>query len=673
MFKVFDTDSVTQICHDVFEPDCIVRAVADLRNDIYKVSGQAAEVKGYLPDGIANVLIVGTLSNDMFMTYLKANDVDVTEIEDKWENYLIRTVGSNQQCLVIAGSDKRGTMWGIYEFAERYLGIDPLYLWTDNEPMQKSELFIPQVCLMDGPKTYRFRGWFINDEDLLEGFTRRGTPEKNYRFYDDYAPVLDMIVETGLRLKQNLLIPCSHLDLDHSAEEDIVRLITGRGMYISMHHQEPVGVHQFTIDRYWKERGVEDVNFVDDPEKYVEVWTHYIRKWARYDDVIWQLGLRGRGDRPLWFNNSNIPDSEEVRGKIISEAVRKQLEIVKQEYAGRPILTSSTLWMEGMGLYQANTLSFPEDTMVVFADFGPDQMWGEGYYTAPRRKDREYGVYYHVGFWGCGPHLVQGNKPEKIYFNYKDAVDKGDSCYSILNVANFREFVYGIKCVAEITWDIERFDLDDYQIRWCQNEFNVKNVKDLLTVYHNYFECFYEMDRTLIPGQMLFMDGMCRRVAFKLMEIVRGSELRKEDIQNKRLYDFDSTDQFIQYYNNASSVGIKRFAAVYHQAVSALELIPEERRQFFISNMIVQIEIIMGLYRWVYNLTLAAENRRIGGTDDDFNCIIDEAVFALEHVYVGRRKATLGKWEHWYDGDSLVNLPMDICLTDGLHLDYSQG
>ena len=62
-------------------------------------------------------------------------------------------------------------------------------------------------------------------------------------------------------------------------------------MFISMHHQEPVGVHQFTVDRYWKERGIDDINYSEYKENYEEVWRHYIRKWSRYDNVIWQAGL----------------------------------------------------------------------------------------------------------------------------------------------------------------------------------------------------------------------------------------------------------------------------------------------------------------------------------------------------------------------------------------------
>ena len=663
MFKLFDQTMVAAIHYDHFEKTCVAKAIEDLCKDICAVSGKNAEVKPYLPLQCGGKLIVGTLTNPRFTDFLQQNGIDTSAMAGKWENYLIRTVGD---ALLIAGSDERGTMWGIYEFSQKYLGVDPLYLWTDHAPAAKKEVIVPEVDIVDGPKTYKFRGWFINDEDLIEGFCRGSKPDAAYRFHNDYAATLEMLVETALRLKQNLLIPCSHLDLDNPAEEDLVRLVTERGMYISMHHQEPVGVHQFTVDRYFKDSGIENVNYVEHPEMYKEIWTHYIRKWAKYDNVIWQLGLRGRGDRPVWYNNSSIPDTPEARGKIISDAIQTQLDIVKQEYAGKEVLSTSTLWMEGMGLYRQDALKFPEGTAVIFADFGPNQMWGEGYYDTKRDKDTNYGGYYHVCFWGCGPHLIQGNPPEKIYYNYKAAVEKGDNYYSVLNVSNFREHVYGVECVAEITWDIDRFCVEDFSRRWCEKEYgNAEPAK----LYSDWFNCFYEMDHERIDKQMMFMDGMSRRVAMKLMEIIKGSELQRMDIQNKKLFDFDKTDDFIAYYLHATETGLKRFRQFYHKAMQVRKSIPAERKGFFTNNIIVQTEIMIGLYEWVKDLCLAAQNRRSHGEDAAYEEYIHDAVYALEKILLDREKALDGKWTHWYDGDTLMNIPADIELTEGLHIE----
>lgn len=663
MFKLFDSSYMAAVYYDGFEKVCIGKAAADLQKDICVVGGKAAVLRSYLPLNPEGNVLIGSLTNSRFTAYLEAHGIALPEIAGKWEHYTVRTVSG---ALLIAGSDERGTMWGIYEFSQRYLGVDPLYLWTDHTPKILDKVVLDDVCITDGPKTYRFRGWFVNDEDLIEGFCRKSKPDKAYRFHNDYAPTLEMLVETALRLKQNLLIPCSHLDLENPAEEDLVRLVTERGLYISMHHQEPVGVHQFTVDRYFQDCGIENVNYVEHPDKYKEIWTHYIRKWAKYDNVIWQLGLRGRGDRPVWYNNSSIPDTPEARGKIISDAIATQFSIVKQEYAGREILSTSTLWMEGMGLYRQNALKFPEGTAVIFADFGPNQMWGEGYYDTPRDGDTCYGGYYHVCFWGCGPHLIQGNPPEKIYYNYKAAVEKGDTYYSVLNVSNFREHVYGVECVAEITWDMDRFSVEEFTRRWCEREYGTAEPARL---YRDWYDCFYEMDGALIDKQMLFMDGMCRRVAMKLMEIIRGSELKKMDIQNKKLFDFDNTDDFIAYYLHAAETGLKRFKAFYHQAMAVRRCVPEARKGFFTNNLLVQTEIMIGLYTWVKALCLAAQNRRSGGEDAAYEDHICEGVYALEKILLDREKALNGKWAHWYDGDTLMDIAGDAALTAGLHLE----
>lgn len=644
------------------EPLCVQLAVQDLASDLTKISGNHPVIHNNLPTAESGI-VIGTLNNETFCTYLQQNSVSTDSIQGKWENYMLLTKGD---VLFIVGSDERGTMWGIYELCSKYLGVDPLYLWTDHEPAAVESLCLPEINFVDGPKTYRFRGWFINDEDLIEGQCKQGAPTNEYHFHNDYIPTLKMIVETCLRMKQNLLIPCSHLDILNPAEEALVKLITERGMFVSMHHQEPVGVHQYTMDRIWKERGVELVNFIDDPDKYQETWREYIHRWAKYDNVIWQLGLRGRGDRPVWYNNPRAPETTEARGKLIGDAMQMQLDIIREEYRDKEILSSSTLWMEGMPLYKEGALKFPEDTIIVMSDFGPNQMWGEGFYDTPRYEDSNYGVYYHLAFWGCGPHLVQGNKPEKVLFNFKNAVAKGDSYYTVTNVSNVREFVYGIKYVAQITWDIENNDIAAYRKQWCRDEFETEDTKLLEEVYEDYYNSFYEMENELIPGQMLLMDGMSKRVALKLMQIIKGSELQQEDIQNKRLYNFNSTDEFIAFYTNATESSFGRFDALMKKAEAAAELVKDSRKSFYATNMLLHISTINGLYHWVNSLAKAATNRRTGGSQEEFVALINQASQALQQAVDARPVASQGKWAHWYDGDTLMALPNVIKMTKAL-------
>nr|WP_297864488.1 glycosyl hydrolase 115 family protein [uncultured Acetatifactor sp.] len=673
MITVWDGNKTAGVYYDAGETLCIRKALQDLKKDLASAGMKDIRLTDRLPEDAAGALLIGTLKNKNFTEYLESKGIGLPELEGKWEHYTIRTMGAEKDTLLIAGSDDRGTMWGIYTFSERFLGIDPLYLWTDQVPKPVERLMLEELCITDGPEHFRFRGWFVNDEDLIEGFSKGGKPYPGYDFHRDYTKVLEMLVETGLRLKQNLLIPCSHLDICNPDEEELVRIVTERGMYISMHHQEPVGVHQFTMDRYWKERGITDINYFSYREEYEQVWRRYIRKWSRYQNVIWQLGLRGRGDRPVWYQENGVPDSLEERGKLISDAIRRQYEIVKEENPGREVLCSSTLWMEGMELYGKGALTFPQDTIVVFADFAPEQMLGEDYFDTPREAGRQYGLYYHVAFWGCGPHLVQGNPSEKIDYIYRNLVAHGDCDYSVLNVANFREHVYNIRYVAELTWNIERFQPDSYCAEWCRQEFHTEDPAPLQEIYREYYQCFYEMSDEKISGQMLFMDGMTRRVAMKLMELIQGKPFTQADIQNKRLFDFQNAKDFIAYYKKASGEGHSRFTQLHRKAAVTLGKIAKERRQFFISHMVVQIETMIGLYGWVYALSCAAEDRMGERDGQKYEGYIDDAVYALSRLCIDRKKALTGKWEHWYDNDALMNLEEALGITERLHLGLPAG
>ena len=592
---LFDAHTPASVCLDGGESGAVRLAVRDFIRDLETVSGRPVPAVQPVEAAGENSVVVGTLGNAAAEELLRKNGVDTGSIAGRWEHYLLR---EKDGILYLIGSDERGTMWAVYECSRLILGVDPMYLYTDHAPARRDAVCVEKnFRIEDGPAKTRFRGWFINDEDLIEGYCRGGRPEKDYDFHADYAPMLSMIVETALRMKQNLLIPCSHLDMDDPAQEALVKLVTDRGMFISMHHQEPVGVHQVRMDRWFAARGdtTENINYVDHPEKYREIWRHYIHRWAQYPNVIWQLGLRGRGDRPVWYQNSRVPETTEARGALISRALQDQWDIIAEETGRTDFLCSTTLWMEGMPLYRAGALKFPENTMIILSDFGPDQMFGEEYYDTPRLPGAKYGVYYHVCFWGCGPHLAQGNRPEKILYNYRQTEVYGDTEYSVLNVSNIREHVFGISCTAQATWNMEGLTGEELTRAWCGAEYGEDGSGETEELYRAYFDCFAHLDDSRISGRMLLMDGMCKRVGLMLMKIIAGEELQKVDIQNKRLFDFESTDDFIAFYRRETWAGAERFSALLSRAYARLPQIPRERRLFFQSNLILQAETMRGL------------------------------------------------------------------------------
>ncbi|MBQ6596975.1 MAG: glycosyl hydrolase 115 family protein, partial [Lentisphaeria bacterium] len=147
-----------------------------------------------------------------------------------------------------------------------------------------------------GNPQLRYRGIFINDEDLLTAWETGEKREIDYPFYHTVISraVAERIAETVIRMGYNLAIPASFLDIRNPAEEMLAEVFAGRGLILSMHHVEPLGVSAFGFENYWKKLGQKrDYSYFRDPEALLEVWTDSINRWKKYPEVIWQLGLRG--------------------------------------------------------------------------------------------------------------------------------------------------------------------------------------------------------------------------------------------------------------------------------------------------------------------------------------------------------------------------------------------
>ncbi len=669
MMKVFTPGMIVDIFYHASEPACIGLALADLQRDLFIISGKQAEIKPYLPRDECGYILAGSLDTTAFREHVARLGIDTTPLRNRWEGCLVCTFGPEDENLLVCGTDRRGTMWGIYDFCEKQLGVDPLYFWTDHEPLPRNELEIDPFRDMDGPKTFTYRGVFINDEDLLTEWKDNGGQRyADYPFYHQvtHPNIIEKVVETILRLKMNLIIPASLLDIDNPAEENLVRLVTERGLYVSQHHIEPVGVSHFAWENYWKKLGVEvEPSYVRHPEKFEEIWRYYAHKWAQYPGVLWQFGLRGRGDRPVWFNDSLVPPSVEARGQLISSAYAKQAQIVAEELGSTDFVSTSTLWMEGSALQQQGVLKFPVGTIVVFSDFGSTQMMLDDFYSTARDPQRDYGVYHHVAFWGDGPHLAQGTSLEKLNFNYKNAVERGDTAYSILNVCNIREFTLGLEAVARMNWDFASFDLERYRHDWFARQFGPQAVTRVEKTYRDYYAAYPSLDDTRFPGEMILLDGITRIIGLKLVNYSPDTFNKSDFVHNPFYERFGNVGEMLAYFIPMLSTSLRNWQSAYDSAWQALSLVSNQRRTFFIDHFIVQIEIMLGLYGWCYHICLATQALLDGdqSTRDEY---LSQAIFALEKLLVDRTKAEHNHWQGWYRGDKKMNLPGVLDRTRAL-------
>ncbi len=117
----------------------VLRAANNLNDDVRKVTGVASHVNFLtVPQQHTGIIIVGTIGKSKLIGRLiKQKKIDVRKIKGKWESYLIDVVDGN---LVIAGSDKRGTIYGIYDISER-IGVSPWYWMADVPVKHQDELY----------------------------------------------------------------------------------------------------------------------------------------------------------------------------------------------------------------------------------------------------------------------------------------------------------------------------------------------------------------------------------------------------------------------------------------------------------------------------------------------------------------------------------------------------
>ncbi|HNX34069.1 MAG TPA: glycosyl hydrolase 115 family protein [Kiritimatiellia bacterium] len=663
-FEWVTAERVAPIIVAAGEPEFVRLAAEDLASDVQKITGRKPEVRagGAIPPGPCVTI--------------------ATRAGGPWESYRADTAGER---LVIEGGDARGTMFGVYAFCERYLKVDPLYFWSGREPAKRAELRWDAVSLASGAPSFKYRGWFINDEDLLtEWKESAGERHIDYQFYNQVVNpgVMRAVVEALVRSGYNLIIPASFIDILNPAESAIVEECARRGVFVSQHHVEPMGVSAFSYFNYWKARGRDlKYSYFSHPAEVREVWRTYAQKWAACPNVIWQLGLRGAADRPMWLSDASVPQSDEERGRIISEAMAEQVRILDEVCPGKPRRMSTTLWAEGSVLNQKGLLKIPEGTIIVFADNSPGWKWQRDFYETPRNPKNAYGVYYHHALIGCGPHLAQAVPPHKTCELLRAARERGAGEYAIFNVSNIREFVLGIGATAEMTWRMDGYDPDAWLDRWVGDRFS-KRQAEIANAYRIYFNAYQLHDLQQVP---FLLDGHMFSAGNKAL-----SEMAKK-IKEKRIGTGASAetmrpsgggeakaaagDAFWDGLSDAMPKPLPRretlkrvvaekagFELALLHARTAAGALPEGEAAFLSDNLIYPCGIMRQTSAWLERLLAAHEALDLG---DRPACAraLREAGTAFEEVPRLAEEYCSGKWKEWYRGCKKLNVSATMKKT----------
>jgi hypothetical protein len=441
--------------------------------------------------------------------------------------------------------------------------------------------------------------------------------------------VVDRVFEALLRAGGNLVIPASFVDVMNEPEAGLVRRAVLRGLYVSQHHIEPLGVSHYGFENYWKARGQQyPFAYGSHPDRVREVWRAFARRWRELagDKVVWQLGLRGKGDRAIWHSDGSVDRSQ--AGKMISRAIAEQWDIVRSVDPRPTPPATVTLWLEGSTLMSEGSLTFPPGIMIVFADDGPTQIMQADFQSTPRTGAFGYGAYYHIAFWSRGPHLLQGSKPQRIRNQFDRIIAKGDRDYAIINVCNVREHVLGIQVATEIMTD--RAD-------WTEAAFWDRFAPPVLhepyrVLLANLFPLHNE--RTMQDGALF--------VAAKKMLACYAAGNRKHGV-------LSPTSVPVRKQQLADAIASLDSLVANYPA----DELTARQRAFHDVHFLTQAKMWRELYAFYLALIQAAEDPRT----------LADAEAALERFLTVRENAATGKWDGWYRGDKKVNVPAFLRAT----------
>lgn len=460
----------------------VLLAFKNLQDDIERVSGARPVLHFDAISQSGQVIIAGTAGKSKLIDNLvKQKRIDISQIEGKWETFLITTVADPmpgvKSALVIVGSNRRGTIYGIYDLSEQ-MGVSPWYWWADVPVAKKENLYVTPGSFSKGEPAVQYRGIFINDEaPCLTGWVKHtyGTDYGDHRFY---ARVFELI----LRLKGNFLWPAMWGWAFYQDDPMNSRLADEMGVIIGTSHHEPMARNH----QEWARRGGASGawNYGTNAKVIDQFFREGIERVKEKEDLI-TIGMRGDGDEAM---------SKETDVKLLESVIKNQRKII-EKVTGKPAAETPQVWAlyKEVQDYYDQGLRVPDDVIILLSD----DNWGN-VRRLPNVEERKHpggwGIYYHVDYVGAPRNSKWLNVTpiqhmwEQLQLTFDYGVDK----LWVLNVGDIKPMEYPISLFLDMAWSPNRYkanNLLDHTRGFCAMQFGEAQADEaarILNLYSQY-------------------------------------------------------------------------------------------------------------------------------------------------------------------------------------------
>jgi len=465
-------------------------AAQDLQSDIQRITGKRPAIKRGTAALSDHVILIGTIGRcPVLDALIGSGQLAVADVAGQWETFVIEVVSDPlpgiRRALVIAGSDRRGTAYGVYELCEQ-IGISPWHWWADVHPCKQEQLIVKTGRYRQGPPSVKYRGIFINDEiwSLRRWASRTFAPEEAEDREGLGPTTYRKVFELLLRLKANFLAPAMHIGTKPFNEYPQNKVLADEyAIVMGSSHCEPMLRNN---QGEWDSEVYGPWDYATNRDTIRRYWDERVKENGRFENV-YTVGMRGIHDSAM-AGGGSIADKAAQLTQIIDD----QREILRERVDADVTAVPQALWLykEVQELFQSG-LDLPEDVTVVWPDDNHGYLWRLPT-PAQQRRSGGSGVYYHVSYWGR-PHdylWLCSTQPALIWEEMRKAYDHQARTLWVLNVGGIKPYEICTEFFLKLGWDIDFWDhttLPEYLVQWAGREFGEEYQREVGSILQEYY------------------------------------------------------------------------------------------------------------------------------------------------------------------------------------------
>ncbi|KAH7325672.1 hypothetical protein B0I35DRAFT_466743 [Stachybotrys elegans] len=478
-FKLADTSLAPSILIAGNEPIGVERTANDVAQDFGRVVGVngTVVVEGDDAEVSGPVIIAGTIDHSTLIDQLISDGkLDVSDVEGQWESYVAKIVENPSDgiewALVIAGSDRRGTIYGLYDISEQ-IGVSPWYWWADVSIKTKSDIWVSAEGKVQGPPSVKYRGFFINDENPALG----GWVSENFGgvYNGDFYR---LVFELCLRLKGNYLWPAMWGKSFYVDDPNNGQIASDFGVIMGTSHHEPMARSEGEQKRFlrgnwdWRSNRGNVTTFFEEGISRGKEW-----------DTMWTMGMRGSGD--VASPTLTAPDLEDL--------IQVQQGLLSEAYNTTDMAKIPQTWVlyKEVSEYYVQGLHVPDTVTLLWTD---DNSGNIVRVPIANETDRVAGagVYYHFDYVGAPRSYKWINTIQlvKTWEQMHLAYNKNARQIWIANVGDLKPLEIPLTHFMDMAYNMDRHttpeSTTEWIKRWASTEFGSAFADDTASILSQY-------------------------------------------------------------------------------------------------------------------------------------------------------------------------------------------